>query len=65
MTEKSSTQAMPDVFFDIWFMPTAFWTQWWGFYAETLNVGRYCTSHDLIGPDGAPVDVEVEEGLVA
>ncbi|WP_311269964.1 hypothetical protein [Sphingobium sp. WCS2017Hpa-17] len=65
MTEKSSTQAMPDVFFDIWFMPAAFWTQWWGFYAETLNVGRYCTAHELIGPDGAPVDVEVEEGLVA
>lgn len=65
MTEKMSTQAMPDVFFDFWFMPAAFWTQWWGFYAETLNVGRHSASRDLIGPDDAPVVVEVEEGLVA
>lgn len=65
MTDRMNAQASPDLFFDIWFMPAAFWTQWWAFYAQTLNVGRFCTSHDLIGADGAPVDVEVEEGLVA
>jgi hypothetical protein len=56
---------MPDVFFDIWFMPAAFWTQWWGFYAETMQVGRFVTPHNQVGQDQAPVDVEVEEGLVA
>lgn len=65
MTEKISTPPMPDVFFDIWFMPAAFWTQWWGFYAETLQVGRFCIPHNRVGQDQAPVDVEVEEGLVA
>ncbi len=65
MTEKISSQPMPDVFFDIWFMPAAFWSEWWSFYAETLNVGRFCTGHELIGQDQAPVVVEEEEGLVA
>ncbi|MDO7835848.1 hypothetical protein Q4610_12415 [Sphingobium sp. HBC34] len=65
MTQTISTQPMPDVFFDFWFMPAVFWTQWWAFYAETLNVGRFCMSHDLGGQDQAPVEVEVEEGLVA
>ena len=65
MTEKISPQAAPDIFFDIWFMPAAFWTQWWGFYAETLQVGRFGTPHSLVKPDQAPVDLEVEEGLVA
>ena len=65
MTEKISPQAAPDIFFDIWFMPAAFWTQWWGFYAQTLNVGRFLPPHEPLGADGAPGDVEVEEGLVA
>ena len=65
MTETSTPQAMPDVFFDIWFMPAVFWTQWWGFYAETMQVGRFCTSPKPVAGDEAPVDIEVEEGLVA
>ncbi|BBF68315.1 MULTISPECIES: hypothetical protein [Sphingomonadaceae] len=65
MTKTIHTEPMPDVFFDIWFMPAAFWTQWWGFYAETLNVGRLCTPHHPVVQDESPVDIEVEEGLVA
>ena len=65
MTEQNAPQAMPDLFFDIWFMPAAFWTQWWGFYAETLNVARACPAHHGVGANETPVDVEVEEGLVA
>lgn len=70
MTDKNRASpmppaSMPDVFFDFWFMPAAFWSQWWGFYAETLNVAHVCPSHHALAPDEAPVDVEVEEGLVA
>ncbi|MEC3912889.1 hypothetical protein U5A82_21165 [Sphingobium sp. CR2-8] len=65
MTETHSPAPTPDVLFDIWFMPAVFWTQWWGFYAQTLNVARICPTHPVPTPDKAPVDVEVEEGLVA
>lgn len=65
MTDDHAPPPPSDLGLDIWFMPMAFWTQWWRFYAETLNVGRFLPGRGPVDADGAPVDVEVEEGLVA
>jgi len=65
MTETTDPKTMPDMFFDIWFMPAAFWTQWCGFYAQTLNLLPCWTDRGIFGAKESPVDVEVEEGLVA
>ncbi|MCP1470152.1 hypothetical protein J3E64_001839 [Sphingobium sp. OAS761] len=51
-------------FFDMWFQPFAFWANWWSFCAQSLHVAR--KTPPRTGPENeAPVDVEVEEGLVA
>ncbi|WP_088181706.1 hypothetical protein [Sphingobium sp. Z007] len=65
MTDEHAPPPTADVIFDIWFMPMAFWTQWWRFYAETLNVARFPPGRGLVDAEGGLVDVEVEEGLVA
>ncbi|MFC3439853.1 hypothetical protein ACFOKF_18790 [Sphingobium rhizovicinum] len=65
MNEKQDMLPLPASMFDAWFLPFAFWSEWWNFYAETLNVAHACPVHEGPTPNDAKVHVEDEEGLVA
>lgn len=58
---------VPTTLFDAWLMPVTLWANWWSFFEESLHVAHCHPPH--AGPaadgDGAPVQIEEEEGLVA